>query len=283
MNHSDEILFALLLLLPITLFYLLFRKNWIDLELRNAFVVGLLFGGVAILIARVAYVPLEMYLGTDLRTFIAGPRRWWITLLTSIGVIGFVEEGLKSGGGLLAGYQVTYLRRPTAVFMGFAGSALAFSLFENMQYYLIFGADIVLPRIIVSSSAHLFFACLSAAFAGVALSRSSRADSVVAMRILAGIAVAAVAHGIFDFIVFHFDIQAASGVIVSLVVAFIYGIYETWIAVLSVDSSPEPGLMICSGCGAFSIERARFCGFCGSRVISKQRAFTVNIREGGGN
>lgn len=279
MSSTDEILFAVLLLLPIILFYLAFRRNWVDVELRAAFVTGLLFGGAAILVARVAYVPIEIYLGTDLRTFISSPRSWWITLLTSIGVIGFVEEVLKSGGGLLAGYQVSYLKRPAAIFMGFAGSALAFSLLENIQYYLLFGAEIVLPRIIVSSSAHLFFACISATFAAVALSRTARADSVVSLRILLGILLAAVAHGLFDFLVFHFDVQAASGVIVSLVILFLFGIQETWVMVLKVDSPPEDGLLICSGCGAFSIERSRFCGFCGSRVLKKQRGFTLKVND----
>ncbi|PKL48490.1 MAG: hypothetical protein CVV42_09390 [Candidatus Riflebacteria bacterium HGW-Riflebacteria-2] len=279
MTSSDEILFPLLLLLPIGLFYLVFRRNWVDVELRTAFITGLLFGGVAILVTRVAYVPIEMYLGTDLRTFIAGPGNWWTTLLTSIGVIGFVEESLKSAGGLIAASQVSYLRRPALVFMAFAGCALAFSLLENIQYYLIFGAEIVLPRIIVSSSAHLFFACISSSVAAVAFSRSTRADSIVSVRILCGIVIAALAHGFFDFLVFHFDIQAASGVIVSLVVLFLFGIHEAWISVLRVDSPQEPGLMICSGCGAFSIERSRFCGFCGSRVLRKPRASAFKVGE----
>ncbi len=279
MSSSDEVMFPLLLLLPIGLFYLAFRRNWVDVELRTAFITGLLFGGAAILITRVAYVPIEMYLGTDLRTFISGPGTWWITLLTSIGIIGFVEESLKSGGGLIASYQVSFLKRPASVFMGFAGSAMAFSLLENIQYYLIFGAEIVLPRIIVSSSAHLFFACISSSFAAVALSRTSKADSVVSLRILLGILIAAAAHGFFDFLVFHFDIQAVSGVIVSLVVLFLFGIQEAWIAVLRVDSPPDAGLMVCSGCGAFSIERSRFCGFCGSRVLKKQREFSLKVGE----
>jgi hypothetical protein len=131
----------------------------------------------------------------------------------------------------------------------------------------------------VSSSAHLFFACISSSFAAVALSRTAKADSVVSLRILSGILIAAVSHGFFDFLVFHFDIQAASGVIVSLVVLFIFGIHEAWITVLRVDSPPDAGLMVCSGCGAFSIERSRFCGFCGSRVLKKQREFSLRAGE----
>ncbi|MBU1109813.1 MAG: PrsW family intramembrane metalloprotease [Candidatus Riflebacteria bacterium] len=279
MTSIDALLFPVLLLLPICLFYLIFRRNWVDVELRNAFVTGLLFGGAAILITRLSYVPIEMYLGTDLRTFISGPRTWWITLLTSVGVIGIVEEGLKSGAGLLASYQISFLKRPAAIFMAFAGTALAFSLLENIQYYLLFGAGIVLPRIVISSSAHLFFSCVSSAVAAVALSRSTRTASAVSLRILLGVLIAALIHGLFDFLVFHFDIQAASGVIVSLVVLFFFGVQEAWIVVLRVDEPPEVGLRICAGCGAFSIERSRFCGFCGSRVLRKQRDFTLKVSE----
>ncbi len=266
----------MVLLLPLAAFYYLFRRSWVDGDLHRAFGAGLFYGILAILITRIAYVPVEIFLGTDLRSFISGAHPWWITLITSIAIIGFIEEGLKSGGGFLAAYQTAFARRPTVIFISFAGCALSFSLAENLQYYMVFGAGVVIPRIFISSTAHLFFAVVSAAISSVALSRS-RAESIISARILAGIVAAAIAHGCFDFLVFHFDFHATSGMIASLVALFLLGIYEAWIIVLRIDVHDEPGLSICSGCGAFSLDRSRFCGFCGQRVLRERRDFSVKV------
>ncbi|MDD3146906.1 MAG: PrsW family glutamic-type intramembrane protease [Candidatus Riflebacteria bacterium] len=279
MSENLEALFSIVLLLPMLVFYLLFKKHWVDNDLLRSFVGGLVAGIGAIIVTRLVYLPVEIWLGSDLRTFISGPRSWWVTLLTSIGVIGFAEEGLKAAGGLLASHYTEYMRRPTVIFMAMAGCALSFSLLENIQYYMVFGSSVVLPRIVISSSAHLFFVCISAAVAAAALTR--KRDVVASARILAGIAVASAVHGLFDFIVFHFDIQAVSGLIISLVSLFWIGIYEAWLAVLKIDVPEEAKLTSCSSCGAFSLDRVRFCGFCGSRVLRPpKRDFKVtDLRE----
>jgi len=168
LSENLEALFSIVLLLPLLVFYLLFKKHWVDNDLLRSFIGGLIAGIAAIVVTRLVYLPVEFWLGSDLRTFISGPRSWWVTLLTSIGIIGFVEEGLKATGGLLASHYTEYMRRPTVIFMAMAGCALSFSLLENIQYYMVFGSSVVLPRIVISSSAHLFFACISAVFAAAA-------------------------------------------------------------------------------------------------------------------
>lgn len=278
MPQSEGAIFSVVLLAPILVYYLLFKKHWVDVDLRRSFISGLVGGLVAIVVTRLVYVPVEIFLGTDLRSFISGPRSWWVTLLTSIGIIGFVEESLKAAGGLVAGYQVEYMRRPTVLFMGFAGCALSFSMLENVQYYIVFGPTVVIPRIIISSTAHLFFACLCAGISAAALSRK-KTDYVVSARILGGISAAALAHGLFDFVVFHFDIQALSGIIVSVIALFLLGIYETWLAVLKMDIPDEAKLTTCSGCGAFSLDLVRFCGFCGSRVLCIRKNDSLKVSE----
>jgi hypothetical protein len=94
---------------------------------------------------------------------------------------------------------------------------------------------------------------------------------------MAGVGAAALFHGLFDFIVFTFEVEAVSGVIIAFVTAFFLGIYESWIAVLKIDDQPGDGLMMCSGCNAYSLGKARFCNFCGSRVILRQRHFSIKL------
>ncbi len=277
MSENFEALFSITLLLPLVVFYLLFKKHWVDNDLLRSFVGGLIAGVAAIALTRLVYLPIEIWLGSDLRTYISGPGAWWVTLLTSIGIIGFVEESLKTAGGLLASYYAEFMRRPTVIYMGMAGCALSFSLIENIQYFLVFGSSVVMPRIVISSSAHLFFACLSTFFAAAAAGYRKKPDATASVRILSGIALASMVHGFFDFFVFHFDIQAASGLIISLISVFWVGSYEAWLAVLKLDIPEEARLTTCSGCGAFSLDRVRFCGFCGSRLLRpKSREFKVS-------
>lgn len=275
MNSVDPLM-IFLLFIPLLVFYFLFKKNWVDIELKRAALAGFFVGVFCITLTRLVYFPIEWFLGTDLRGFISAPRAWWITLLASVAIIGLVEESIKAGGGLLASILVKFNRRPTVLFMTFISCALSFSFLENIQYYAIFGSSVVVPRLIVSSTAHVFFSALCAAVSATALTRP-KSDSIISVRIFAGIGIAALLHGLFDFMVFEFNLQAVSGMIVTSLAVFFLGIYESWIAVLKIDTQNNEGLMICSGCGAFSIGRARFCNFCGSRVILSRRDFTIKI------
>lgn len=273
-----EPIVLLLLFMPILVFYQAFRKDWADSDLRKGALIGFLSGIFCITLTRLAYYPIEWFIGSDLRSFLSAPREWWVTLLASIGIIGLVEESVKAGGGLIASYMVPFNKRPTIVFMSFAGCALGFSFFENIQYYIIFGSSVVLPRLIISSTAHVFFACLCAAITAAALSRP-KPDSIISLRILAGILTAAMFHGLFDFLIFRFHLQTISGIIVTCVAIFLFGIYEAWVAVLKIDTQTCDGLMQCSACESFSIGSARYCNFCGGRVVQSKRSFTIKIAE----
>jgi RsiW-degrading membrane proteinase PrsW (M82 family) len=268
----------LFLLLPLLAFFLVFRKNWVDNELKRAALAGLAGGVVCITLTRLVYLPIEWFLGGDLRSFLSTPREWWITLLASVGIIGLIEEALKAAAGLIVAGLVQFNKRPTVLFMTFAGVALGFSLLENIQYYAVFGASVVLPRMIISSSAHLFFSCISGTITATAINRP-RSDSTASVRILLGISIAALFHGIFDFAIFKFNLQAGGGVIAAMLALFLLGIYESWISVLKIDNQPRDGLLICAGCGAFSLGRARFCNFCGARVVLSRRDFTIKLAE----
>ncbi|MEW6709883.1 MAG: PrsW family glutamic-type intramembrane protease [Candidatus Riflebacteria bacterium] len=273
-----DLMMLFLLLMPLVAFYLVFKKNWVDEELKKAATWGLVSGVFCITLTRIVYYPVEWFLGGDLRSFITAPREWWITLLASVCIIGLIEEAIKASGGIMVAHLARFNKRPTIVFMAFSGCALSFSLLENIQYYAIFGSHVVLPRMVISSTAHLYFSCMCAAIAANAINRP-RSDSTVALRILLAIIAAAVFHGLFDFVVFKLNLQMLSGVIIAFVSLFILGIHEAWISVLKIDNQPREGLMICSGCGAFSIGRARFCNFCGSRIVLSRRDFTIKLAD----
>lgn len=268
----------LLLVLPVAAFFWLFRKNWVDQDIRSSVSKGFFVGILCVYLTKLIYLPIEWFLGSDLRSFMSSSIDWHVAMFASIGIIGLVEESVKAAGALLVVHFMGFGRRSTLIFMAFAGVAMSFSFFENMQYFVVFGESVVLPRSFISSSAHLFFSCLCAAFIAIAMNRP-KSDSIISFRILAAISLAAILHGLFDFLVFQFHIDALTGLLIALVALFIVGIYESWIAVLRIDRQPGEGLMICSGCGAFSIGRARFCNFCGARVILSRRDFTIKMEK----
>ena len=269
----DDIVFTLILVFPIALFYYVAKKHWIDKELKKAFIKGIIAGIGAIFFVRLLYIPIE------LRTFLSTPRDWYITLIACIGIIGFVEEGIKAMAAHLVCCFSSRIEgfRPTFVFMSFAGCALSFSFLENIQYYMVYGSTVVLPRILVSSIAHLGFACICSYFSAKAF-HIVKAPIKTALLMNAGVLLASVLHGTFDFMLFKFSILTLSGLIIALLSLLLYIIYEIWIAAMKYDLPPIGFLAVCSGCRALTVERIRFCPFCGNRV-KKIEALPTIIRE----
>lgn len=262
----DDIVFAIILVFPIVFFYAIASKHWLDKELNKAFWSGIVGGCFAIFFVRLLYVPIELYLGGEIRTFLTAPREWYITLIACIGIIGFVEEGFKT----LLAHLVCCLNkkdgfRPTFVFMSFAGTALSFSFLENIQYYMVYGASIVLPRVLISSAAHFAFACICSYFSAIAF-LLIKSPIKTSFYLNIGILTSASLHGLFDFILFRFPLSVVSGPIIALISFFLYLTYEIWIQALKKDIPPVGFLAVCSNCRALTVDRIRFCPFCGRRV-----------------
>lgn len=266
--HSsfDDIVFAIILVFPIVIFYAILQKHWLDKDLRKAFWKGIIAGCFSIFLVRVIYVPIELYLGGEIRAFISAPREWYITLIACIGIIGFVEEGFKT----LGAHIVCCLNReggfrPTFVFISFAGCALSFSFLENIQYYIVYGASVVLPRVLVSSLAHLSFACICSYFSSSAfLLIKSPVKTAFLLNI--GILSASFLHGLFDYLLFKYSIVVISGIILAMLSFALFIMYEIWIQALKKDIPPMGFLAVCSSCRALTVDRIRFCPFCGKRV-----------------
>ena len=274
----DDIVFCLILVFPIALFYALGKKHWLDKELKRAFWQGIIAGVFAILFVRLIYIPIELILGGGIREFLTSPREWYVILIACIGIIGFVEEAIKA---MLAHIVCCFNReggfRPTFVFMSFMGCALSFSFLENVQYYMVFGSSIVLPRVLVSSIAHLGFACICSYFSGKAflLVKSPFKTSFL---LNLGIVIAAIFHGLFDFLFLRFSVYTISGLIIAVLSFLLYLIHEIWIQALKNDLPNIGVLSVCSSCRALTVERIRFCPFCGNRV-KRIDALPTIIRE----
>ena len=274
-SSLDDIVFVIILVFPIIIFYIAAQKHWSDNELSKAFWNGIISGVFAIFLVRIIYVPIELYLGGDIKTFLSSPREWYVSLIACVGIVGFIEEGFKT----FFAHLVCCLNkedgfRPTYVFMSFAGCALSFSFLENIQYYFTYGSSVVLPRILVSSVAHLAFACICSYFSASAfLFIKSPIKTVFFLSF--GLFTSSTLHGLFDFLLFRFSVSVFNGLIIALMSFFLYVTYEIWIQALKKDIPPSGFLAVCSNCRALTVDRIRFCPFCGRRVKKIQTLPTI--------
>lgn len=274
----DDIIFCFIILLPLAIFLAAARKHWVDPALKKAFKYGLVAGCLAIVIVRFIYIPIEMYLGGDIRKFLSAPRDWYITLIACIGIVGLVEEGLKA---LMAYIACCFGKlegfRPTYVFMSFIGCGLGFSILENIQYYIVFGASAVLPRVLVSSIAHVGFACICSYFSMKAF-RLMKSPIRTGLLLNVGMISAAILHGGFDYLLFSFSVTTIGGFMLAIALMFLYLIHEIWIQALKNDIPPAGYLAVCSACRALTVESIRFCPFCGNRV-AKINSFPTVLKK----
>lgn len=270
----DDVIFCLVLLLPLVLFLALAKKHWLDKDLRKAFQNGLFVGCASIVLVRLLYIPIELYIGGDIRLFLSAPREWYLSLLFCIGIVGLIEEGIKAVMAFtLCCFQPVRGLRPTFVFLCFAGCAMSFALIENIQYYFVYGPSVVLPRVLVSSTAHLAFSCITAWFSNLSGNKKTLLKTVWFLNI--GIICSAIAHGIFDYILFQYSVITLSGLLLAVLSMFSYAVYEIWISALKNDLPDSGYLSVCAKCRALTVERIRFCPFCGNRVLRIQNLPTI--------
>ncbi len=118
--------------------------------------------------------------------------------------IGIVEEFAK-----LVPFIITYVlfknhfKEPIDYFAFMCFSALGFSAFENVGYFLKYGPDIINARGILSSVGHMFDSSLTAYGFILVVYRSARPKYAV----MAGFfLLAALSHGIFDFLLMSDDL-----------------------------------------------------------------------------
>lgn len=263
---------VLLLLAPIAAFAFAMRKNWVEGVLVKGALWGICTGVCAAAFARLVYLPVEGCLGLAVRDFIAEYHEWFYTLSACIGIVGIIEETSKVIFGLLA-YAFAcsfYNPRPAALFMSFSSCALTFSAVENIQYLMLYGPEVIIQRILISSVAHLFFAALAAIVIKKAIIKASSAKAfnlsffaIIGLGILAS----AVGHGLFDFMLFKFNFGVTDGILIYTAVLFLYFIKESYTEILKDDLPAEPILSGCT-CGAITLVPSRFCCICGSRLVS---------------
>lgn len=273
---SNETLGITLIIGNLLLFYFAFKKSWVDNQIRLAAQFGIILGFFGVILTKIVYYPIESYLGGSLLTLINTRQSWWKLLVITVFIVGLTEESIKAIMAFTASYKASYFKRSSVIFMSFASCGLSFSILENLQYYYIFGKQVLLSRFIICSTGHLFFSCLCGIICIKGIS-SKKSSSKTALFIFGGVLTAALAHGLYDFIIFKINPGGFSGLIIGLAAFFLFAVHEFWTEALKYDIQKEDTFMICTGCGAFAVGRGRFCNFCGQRIIVAPTKIEINF------
>jgi RsiW-degrading membrane proteinase PrsW (M82 family) len=136
--------------------------------------------------------------------------------------IGLVEETSKVLAFLVAfGLLRKHINEPLDYIIHISVIALGFSAFENILYFNRFGADIINSRIVLSSFGHVF----DTSFFAYGLIMSKRSSKKIQQLLypLVYLFLAALAHGVYDFLLIHeFDFNILLFILYFFVMVSIY-------------------------------------------------------------
>lgn len=261
----QNILGGLLLIIPLLVFKEVFKKTLVNNALRFSFYLAVVLGMLSVFVVRLFYLVFEVYFNFEMRSFLESGQSWVAILIMSICVVGFIEEFVKASVGLAVTNRMDTAPNTVLLFVTCTGSALGFSFVENFQYYKHYGASILISRIFVSSTAHLFFVAISALLLAKIIVKF-KSDFKRMILLPLPVMVAALCHGTFNFFVFQNEVNDVSGVIIALTLLFVLGFYEAWLHLLSFDENLNFALTTCHKCSIIAFSKARYCAFCGTKV-----------------
>ena len=176
-------------------------------------------------------------------------------------VAGLVEEMAKYLVVRYTIYRSPYFDEPMDGIVYASAAALGFASIENVGYSLLFGWEVMLARGWFSTLAHVFFPALWAYALGRRKVRGGRGNSLV----IAGLLVAIVLHGAFNYFLFTSDGYAVHTFILFLAAGLVF----TGLVRLANKQSPyrqqvATPLIICPRCSQQNDYATNFCTSCGN-------------------
>ena len=176
-------------------------------------------------------------------------------------VVGPVEELSKFMAVRLGPYRSLYFDEPRDGLVYATAASLGFASMENLGYIFSYGPEVMLLRAPVSTLAHVIFA----SFWGYALGLQARQGRQRRpLWVLAGLAVAAAVHGLFNILLLSFSI---AGVLLALLLVGL-GLWWVlnrlrWAQLISPFRMRRNYPQVeCAGCRRRIFITSRFCQFC---------------------
>lgn len=179
-------------------------------------------------------------------------------------VAGLVEELGKFLVVRLSLLDSPYFDEPLRGLIYASAVGLGFASIENLGYMLNHGAAVILPRALLSTLAHVFFAGMW----GYGLGADRRArDSGAPVRGFAflGLVGGILAHGLFDVFLFIDEIGPALLTFLAVGAAFVALLVRANRTSIHRGRTAAPAI-VCTTCTATVLAGSRFCTTCGARI-----------------
>ncbi len=233
---------------------------------------------MSVFVVRAIYLFFEVAFDFDILAFFNNGHSWFVTIVMSVCVVGFVEEFVKASVGLSVAHKMDSEKNSSLLFMACAGSSLGFSVVENFQYYKEFGLSVLALRTFVSSSAHLFFVIVSAVLIAQILAKVN-SDYKKILLIPFSVFIAAIFHGTFNYFVFYTEMATMNATVLALALVFLLGVYEAWIYLIRKEENYSFALTTCIKCRIIAFSKAKYCAFCGNKVNVLRKTTLLNSED----
>jgi ribosomal protein L32 len=190
------------------------------------------------------------------------------TLLASAEVsfllIGPVEESFKLVAVWIGVYRSDDFREPIDGIVYATSAALGFASVENIIYMGYMGPEILLSRTVFATPAHVMFSSMWGYSLGLARFRRQGELAIVSK----GLLVAAVLHGVYNFIVaIHPKAAVVSLIPLMVFMALLMSRrireFRRTFPFAPIGEGP---VICCPNCGVYTLERSRVCSRCGFEI-----------------
>ena len=177
-------------------------------------------------------------------------------------VVGPVEETLKFLAVRIYAYRSLYFDEPMDGMVYAAAASLGFASLENLYYIYEYGPEVMVGRSILSTLGHVVFGSFWGYALGIQAQQHSGKSTFV---LVVAIVIAAVAHGIYNTLLFADQF---------LLVLALFGLGVLWTInrfnwarrVSPFKRRRNYPKVACSGCGRLVSLGGKHCSYCGVRV-----------------
>ena len=178
-------------------------------------------------------------------------------------IVGPAEETSKFLAVRLYAYRSLYFDEPMKGLVYATAASLGFASLENLLYVLEFGPLVMIGRAPLSTVAHVIFG----AFWGYALGMQKQSGGSRGVVVFAGLACAALVHGLFNVTVLTFPLAAVAIVAVGL--WWVLTRYRWARSISPFRLRRNYPKFQCPACGWHISVTSRFCDHCGSRAARR--------------
>lgn len=269
------------------LFWLWFfiRHDRIRPEPRRLIALTFLLGCISTIPAGLG----NYFLGAD--ALLEGSPQLLSVVTAMTFVVGPVEELCKFGAVRLGPYRSLYFDEPVDGLVYSSAASLGFASLENLFYVLLYGPAIMIGRAPLSTVGHLVFGSIW----GYALGQFYVSDGRRLSLLIGSLALAAVAHALFNVFVFSFPLGAVALTVLGGIWSYrafrrgqeyspfrfrrnyprtqcgncgkFMNMYDRFCTKCGASRPDGHGTVICSNCGNPNRADAAFCTGCGDQFL----------------